>query len=153
MAWHIGNRHVPAEIAEEAIYIGYDHVLIDMLQGLGAETRVVERRSVRCAAPTIITSMADMASARTRPWLRSAHRAETGRALLPLFAWLSPSYPVGSYAYSHTLEWAVEAGDVADEASLASWLADLMTLGRAATTPSCWRHAYRAVAGRRRGLR
>jgi urease accessory protein len=35
-----------------------------------------------------------------------------GQVLLPLFAWMSPSYPVGCYAYSHTLEWAVESGDV-----------------------------------------
>jgi urease accessory protein len=51
LAWHIGNRHVPAEVADEAIYIGYDHVLIDMLQGLGAETRVLDRpfRPVRGA--------------------------------------------------------------------------------------------------------
>ncbi|MGO4524260.1 urease accessory protein UreF [Microvirga sp. 2MCAF35] len=50
-------------------------------------------------------------------------------AILPLFAWLSPSYPVGCYAYSHTLEWAVEAGDVIDEASLVGWLTDQLTLG------------------------
>jgi urease accessory protein len=51
LAWHIGNRHVPAEISEGAIYIAYDHVLIDMLQGLGAQTTIVERpfRPVRGA--------------------------------------------------------------------------------------------------------
>ena len=43
LAWHIGNRHVPAEIAKDAIYIGYDHVLIAMLRGLGAKVEVVER--------------------------------------------------------------------------------------------------------------
>jgi len=43
LAWHIGNRHVPAEIARNAIYIAYDHVLLDMLRGLGARTEVVER--------------------------------------------------------------------------------------------------------------
>ena len=31
---------------------------------------------------------------------------------LRLMAWLSPGYPVGAYAYSHGLEWAVEAGDI-----------------------------------------
>src|SRR5919107_1766025 len=41
LAWHIGNRHVPAEITGSAIYIAYDHVLLDMLQGLGAKTEVV----------------------------------------------------------------------------------------------------------------
>lgn len=51
LAWHIGNRHVPAEIARNAIYIAFDHVLIDMLRGLGARTEVVERpfRPVRGA--------------------------------------------------------------------------------------------------------
>ena len=43
LAWHIGNRHVPAEIAKDAIYIAYDHVLLDMLEGLGAKTQIVER--------------------------------------------------------------------------------------------------------------
>ncbi|MCG7391519.1 urease accessory protein UreE [Microvirga sp. ACRRW] len=43
LAWHIGNRHVPAEITRYAIYIGYDHVLVDMLRGLGALVDVVER--------------------------------------------------------------------------------------------------------------
>jgi urease accessory protein len=43
LAWHIGNRHVPAEITRSAIYIAYDHVLLDMIQGLGAKTEIVER--------------------------------------------------------------------------------------------------------------
>jgi urease accessory protein len=68
------------------------------------------------------------------------------QSLLPLFAWLSPSYPVGSYAYSHTLEWAVESGDVTDEASLASWLTDFMTLGAGRNDAILLAHAYRAVS-------
>ncbi|WP_445329413.1 hypothetical protein [Xanthobacter albus] len=38
--------------------------------------------------------------------------ADGGAALglLPLFVWLSPGFPVGAYAYSHALEWAVEGG-------------------------------------------
>lgn len=49
--------------------------------------------------------------------------------LYRLMVWLSPSYPVGSFSYSHGLEWLVESGAIADKNSLASWLADLMTLG------------------------
>jgi urease accessory protein len=51
LAWHIGNRHVPAEITRQAIYIAYDHVLVDMLQGLSACVHIVERpfRPVRGA--------------------------------------------------------------------------------------------------------
>ena len=71
-------------------------------------------------------------------------------AILPLFAWLSPSYPVGSYAYSHTLEWAVEAGDVTDEATLVAWLVDLLTLGFGRNDAILLSHAHRAVRARDR---
>ena len=43
LIWHIGNRHVPAEIAEDAVYIAYDHVLADMVRGLGGHAAPVER--------------------------------------------------------------------------------------------------------------
>jgi urease accessory protein len=46
-----------------------------------------------------------------------------------LAAWFSPGYPVGAYSYSHGLEWAVEAGDVADPAGLAAWIADVVAHG------------------------
>jgi urease accessory protein len=46
-----------------------------------------------------------------------------------LLIWLSPSFPVGSFAYSHGLEWAVEAGDINDATSLQAWLADLIEHG------------------------
>jgi urease accessory protein len=67
-------------------------------------------------------------------------------AILPLFAWLSPSYPVGSYAYSHTLEWAVEVGDVTNEETLVAWLRDLLTLGLGRNDTILLSHAYRAIA-------
>ncbi|MXQ13948.1 urease accessory protein UreF [Microvirga makkahensis] len=70
---------------------------------------------------------------------------EKGQGILPLFAWLSPSYPVGCYAYSHTLEWAVEAGDVADKEALVAWLRDQMTLGFGRNDAILLSHAYRAV--------
>ncbi len=46
-----------------------------------------------------------------------------------LFVWLSPTFPVGSFAYSHGLEWAQKAELVTDEASLRTWLSDLLTHG------------------------
>ena len=42
LAWHIGNRHLPAEIGGERILIRDDHVIVDMLRGLGATVRAVE---------------------------------------------------------------------------------------------------------------
>ncbi len=50
-------------------------------------------------------------------------------ALLPLMLWLSPAFPVGSFAYSQGLEWAVEAGDVKDARTLGGWLVDLLSFG------------------------
>ena len=41
---------------------------------------------------------------------------------LPLAIWLSPAFPVGSFAYSHALEWAVAAGDLPDADALQDWL-------------------------------
>jgi urease accessory protein len=65
--------------------------------------------------------------------------------LLPLFAWLSPSYPVGSYAYSHTLEWAVEVGDVRDEVTLRDWLIDFINFGAGRNDVILFANSYRAV--------
>jgi urease accessory protein len=36
-AYHLGNRHVPVEIGDGYLRIGADHVLGDMLLGLGAK--------------------------------------------------------------------------------------------------------------------
>lgn len=36
LAWHIGNRHLPAQIAGKIIRLRRDHVIRDMLIGLGA---------------------------------------------------------------------------------------------------------------------
>lgn len=72
---------------------------------------------------------------------------------LRLMAWLSPTYPVGAFAYSHGLEWAVEAGDVGDEASVAGWLSDLVEHGAGRTDMILAAHAHRvAGAGDRAAL-
>lgn len=46
-----------------------------------------------------------------------------------LFVWLSPSFPVGAYAYSHGLEMAVERGLVTSCATLEDWLGALTAHG------------------------
>ena len=50
-------------------------------------------------------------------------------AHLPLAIWLSPAFPVGAFAYSHALEWAVESGAVEDAATLSTWIDDLLRCG------------------------
>lgn len=74
--------------------------------------------------------------------------------LLPLFAWLSPAFPVGAYAYSHALEWAVEAGDVETPAQLLWWLEDVFAHGFARTDAILLAHAHVAThAGNGHALR
>lgn len=68
------------------------------------------------------------------------------RDALRLMAWLSPTYPVGAYAYSHGLEWAVEAGDVRDEASLLGWVSDVAERGSLRNDLILASHAHRAAA-------
>ncbi len=44
LAWHLGNRHLPAQIDETRILIQRDHVIRAMLEGLGASVREVLAR-------------------------------------------------------------------------------------------------------------
>lgn len=50
-------------------------------------------------------------------------------ALYRLMIWLSPAYPVGAFAYSSGIEWALEAGDVTDGGTLHAWLESMLSLG------------------------
>ena len=42
VAWHLGNRHLPTQILEESLRIREDHVILDMLQKMGARTELIE---------------------------------------------------------------------------------------------------------------
>ena len=42
LAWHLGNRHTDVQIVGERIRIRRDHVLEEMLRGLGASVTAVE---------------------------------------------------------------------------------------------------------------
>src|SRR3954452_21369019 len=67
-------------------------------------------------------------------------------ALLHLLAWLSPAFPTGGFAYSHGLEWAVEAGDISDGDSLLAWLTDVLAHGSGRSDAILLRHAHRSAA-------
>jgi urease accessory protein len=66
-------------------------------------------------------------------------------AFLRLQSWLSPSFPAGSYSYSHGVEWAVEAGHINDRKSLVDWLAADLRYGagrnEAIFFGEAWRYA------------
>ena len=68
-------------------------------------------------------------------------------ALYRLMAWLSPAYPVGAFSYSSGLEWAIEAGDITDAATLIDWLTATMRGGSGFCDAAFFVHAHRAVSG------
>jgi urease accessory protein len=72
--------------------------------------------------------------------------ASDATALYRLMAWLSPAYPVGAFSYSSGIEWAVEAGDITDAATLQRWLTAMLTSGGGFCDAVFLVHAHRAVA-------
>ena len=66
-------------------------------------------------------------------------------ALYRLMTWLSPSFPVGAFSYSSGIEWAVEAGDITDAASLRGWLAAMLADGSGFCDGVFLAQAHRAV--------
>src|SRR5437016_9601874 len=67
-------------------------------------------------------------------------------SLYRLLAWLSPAYPVGAFAYSSGIEWAVEAGDIRDAGTLTRWLAVMIGEGGGFCDGVFLVHAHRAAA-------
>jgi urease accessory protein len=68
-------------------------------------------------------------------------------SVLPLFIWLSPSFPVGAFAYSHGIEYAVEAGAINTGEDLSQWLQASLCFGAGRTDAILLAHGWRA-AGR-----
>jgi len=66
--------------------------------------------------------------------------------LYELLSWMSPSYPVGAYTYSHGIEYAVEAGLISNLDDLVSWLSDIVEYGSARTDIILLAEAYGATA-------
>ncbi len=46
-----------------------------------------------------------------------------------LLTWFSPSFPIGSYAYSHGLEYAIESKIVKNTSDLSDWISDFLNYG------------------------
>ena len=67
-----------------------------------------------------------------------------GTALPQLLRLASPMLPVGAYAYSQGMEWAVEEGAVKDEKSAVRWIADLLCFNVGTLEAPLWRGLYRA---------
>ena len=78
---------------------------------------------------------------------RPLGKRSAGAALYRLMAWLSPAYPIGAFSYSSGIEWAVEAGDIRDAASLRDWLSVMIAEGGGFCDAVFFVHAHRAAGG------
>ena len=76
--------------------------------------------------------------------MNTARPPMTINGTLLLAQWLSPSYPLGSFAYSHGLETVIAEGWVADAASLQDWLAELLASGSGRADAILLHAAYHA---------
>src|SRR5271157_6586166 len=100
----------------------------------------------RTGATTAITSQPTSIITATDTSMGTTVAEADGGLPLPLLIWLSPGFPVGAFAYSHGLEWAVEAGDIVDARSLEAWLADLIEFGALRSDAILFSVAFRAAA-------
>jgi urease accessory protein len=151
LAWHLGNRHADVAFAPGALRVRRDHVLEAMAAGLGATVTPVEA-AFDPEPSTPHEHDADHAHGEhSHPAeAPSSPRAEADEhlpaaALYRLQAWLSPAYPVGAFAFSSGLEWAVEAGNVNGAAALQRWLAVILTNGGGFCDAVFFVHAHQAV--------
>jgi urease accessory protein len=74
--------------------------------------------------------------------------ADEGAALYRLMTWLSPAFPVGAFSYSSGIEWAVEAGDIVDAATLKDWLSAMLSDGAGFCDGVFLAHVHRAASSR-----
>ena len=76
--------------------------------------------------------------------IRAGDRTMRDRDLYRLTSWLSPAFPVGAYAYSHGLEYAVEAGLVSDRFGLEDWIRGILLYGSCQVDAVLFRNAWQA---------
>lgn len=62
-----------------------------------------------------------------------------------LLSYLSPSYPIGSFHYSHGIEYAVDCGIVHDPASLEAWITGILEFGSGRNDGIFFKTAVQAV--------
>ena len=92
-------------------------------------------------------SVATCVDARTHaPDIGGSGPACTPSELARLLTWLSPAFPIGSYSYSHGLEWVVETGGVRDVGTLTGWIEDVLDHGAGRSDAIFLAAAWRAAS-------
>jgi urease accessory protein len=68
----------------------------------------------------------------------------TATEILTLAQWFSPTFPVGSFAYSHGLEWDIESGTIKTGADVQDWISLVLRDGAGWNDCLLLAAAYRA---------
>ena len=61
--------------------------------------------------------------------LKVSMHIPTDSKLITVMQWLSPAFPIGGFAYSYGLEWAIDKGYVSNREELKKWISDLLEYG------------------------
>ena len=155
--YHLGNRHIPLQIGAGWVRYQQDHVLDDLVHGLGLHP-VAESAPFEPEAGAYghhghgdttgnDTEPSHTAKGPDRPDERAALYEPGhafGPALLSLLRLTSSSLPVGSFAYSQGMEYAVERGWISDEASARAWITGLLRHSQAFQDMPLLLRLYRA---------
>ena len=72
-------------------------------------------------------------STATRPTTMTIHTIMPTDPVLILSQWFSPAYPLGSFAYSHGLETAIQDRRITNATHLEEWLGDVLEHGSGRT--------------------
>jgi urease accessory protein len=96
-------------------------------------------------ASTTIITVTPMLMTTNEPADRGRLTKSEAAALYRLMTWLSPAFPVGGFSYSSGIEWAVEAGDVTNTATLRDWLDAMLTEGSGFCDATFLVQAFRAA--------
>ncbi len=70
------------------------------------------------------------------------------QGLFDLMSWMSPSYPVGAYTYSHGIEYAVEAGLITGLDDLVPWIRDILAFGSGLSDCILLKAGYEAASAK-----
>lgn len=127
-------RHRPSRIAKTVKVITITIVTI---------TTVI----IPTATGTIMAGEKRRSRADARRFAPVGEDALSEPALYRLILWLSPSYPIGAFAYSSGIEWAVEAGDIKNVETLRQWLEAMLTVGAGINDGIFFAQTHRAVTG------
>lgn len=135
---HMARRITPTMIMAITMIIGSITTMRMII------TRMITTIMMNIATTLIITAI-PMLMTTSEPG-NAGHLSEReAAALYRLMTWLSPAFPVGGFSYSSGIEWAVEAGDITDAATLVDWLGAMLGDGSGFCDATFLVQAFRAA--------